>query len=145
MGIILCSSVSCTGPSRTLGSPLALLGARGQEVRADGLRVELCHVRYQGAVEQRKLPATRPRRPMSSSTSKCAASTKCHASGWLWLGASPMAWLMRANQHPQAPKEDTPGHARRGITSTPCVSMKGRGSCCKPRPCLLSPKQQGPD
>ena len=46
----------------------------------------------------------RPRRPMSSSASKCAASTKCHASGWLWLGASPMAWQMGANQHPQAPE-----------------------------------------
>ena len=61
MGIILCSSVACTGPSRTLGSRLALLGAREQEVRADGLRVGLRHARYQGAIEQRKLPATSPK------------------------------------------------------------------------------------
>lgn len=30
-----------------------------------------------------------------------------------------------------------------GASPPPCMSMKGRGSCSKPHPCLLSPKQRG--
>ena len=63
-------------------------------------------MRYQGAVEQRKLPAVSPQANFLQHQPECRAGTKSHASGGLWLGVSTTAQQMDAHQRLQAP----PGH-----------------------------------
>lgn len=101
-------------------------------MRAAELLAELYHTRYQGAAEQRKLPATSPKANFLQHQHECRAGTKSHASGGLWPGVSTLARQMDANQRLQAPEGRHIRACPAGITSSPCESTMGRGSRSKP-------------